>query len=153
MRIWSQGISQAYLQLSKKLLREVYIRPTKEFRLDINQLLKLIKPLYGLSDSGDYWFSTMTGHLVEDLHMHRTAVDVSLFFKRIHASERLTGLRGMYVDDTINAGDVAFVLTATKHRASFSPTNINMVLFCLPVWRSVQWRTVFLLINRTTQNV
>ena len=107
LRIWSQDISQAYLQFTEELLRDVYVRPTKEFKLDEGQLLKLIKPLYGLSESGDHWFSTMSSHLMHDLDMQRTAVDVSLFFKRLH--NRLSGLCGVCVDDTINAGDDDFV--------------------------------------------
>lgn len=52
--IWSTDVSQAYLQSGMKLLRDVYIRPTKDFHLPPNVLLKLLRPLYGLPDAGDY---------------------------------------------------------------------------------------------------
>lgn len=105
-RLWSQDVSQAYLQSAEKLMREVYVRPTKEFNLSEDNLLRLLKPLYGLSDSGDYWHSTFSNHLQHDLNMTQTTGDLSLFFKAIEG--KLRGLTGAYVDDTLGAGDTAF---------------------------------------------
>lgn len=62
-RIWSQDVSQAYLQSAEKLMHDVYVKPTKEFHLSDTHLLKLLKPLYGLADSGDYWHATFSKHL------------------------------------------------------------------------------------------
>lgn len=45
----------------------------REFRLDAGQLLKQLKPLYGLSDSGDYWHMTFSSHFMDDLKMVPTA--------------------------------------------------------------------------------
>lgn len=105
--IWSQDVSQAYLQSAERLMRDIYVKPSKEFRLPKDTLLKLLKPLYGLSDSGDYWYSTFTRHLKDDLHMTPTFSDPALFFKVIHG--QVTGLIGSYVDDTISAGNNDFV--------------------------------------------
>lgn len=52
--VWTKYVSQAYLQSADKLMREVYVNPSSEVRFSHNQLLHLLKPLYGLSDSGDY---------------------------------------------------------------------------------------------------
>lgn len=102
MRLWTQDISQTYLQSARKLMRDIYIRPSKEFKLNSNQLLKLLKPLYGLSESGDYWHETFFKHLHEDFGMTPTAGDLSFFFKIVRG--KLQGMIGTHVDDTISAG-------------------------------------------------
>lgn len=61
--LWSQDALQAYLKSVEKLMRDVYVKPTKESPLNANQLLKLLKPLYGLSSSGDYWHETFSKYL------------------------------------------------------------------------------------------
>ncbi len=65
-------------------MRDVFVRPTKEFKLSQGHLLKLLKPLYGLSDSGDYWNATMSRHLREDLLMKPSALDISLISKIVN---------------------------------------------------------------------
>ncbi len=116
-RLWSQDVSQAYLQSAEKLMREVYARPTKEFCLPSDQLLRLLKPLYGLPDSGDYWHSTFAKHLRDDLLMSCTAGDLSLFFKVVHG--KLAGITGAYVDDTLGAGDEDFQKESEKTQEKF----------------------------------
>lgn len=60
-------------------MRDVYIKPSKEFHLERGQLLQLLKHLYDLSDSGDYWHVTFSKHLRDDLMMTPTTGDLSLF--------------------------------------------------------------------------
>ena len=110
--LWSKDVSQAYLQSAEKLMRDVYVRPTKEFNLGADQLLKLLKPLYGLSDSGDYWHVTFANHLQHDLGMISTAGDLSLFFKMVNG--KLPGVTGAYVDDTIRTGTDEFTKESGK---------------------------------------
>ena len=128
-RIWSQDVSQAYLQSADKLMREVYVKPSREFRLSHDKLLRLLKPLYGLSDSGDYWHVTFTRHLTEELGMTHTTGDLSLFFKVIH--DELSGITGAYVDDTIGAGTPAFENTSrlTEQRFQSKEREFDSITF------------------------
>ena len=87
-------------------MREIFIELTKEFRLSPNQLFKLMKPLYWLSDSGDCWHYSMRKHFIEDLVMKPTAGDLSLCVK--HISGQLSDLSGVYVDDLVEAGSTEF---------------------------------------------
>jgi hypothetical protein len=105
-RIWSQDLKQAYLQSSDNLMRQVFLRPSKEFELPPGKLLKLQKPLYGLADSGDYWYNTMSKHINDDIGMKSTTGDMSFFYKNI--GNNLVGLTGTYVDDSLLAGNLEF---------------------------------------------
>ena len=120
-QIWSQDVRQAYLQSAERLMREIYVRPTKEFKLSHDQLLRLLKPLYGLADSGDYWHITFSSHLRRDLQMIPTLNDLSLFFKTVKGE--LAGMIGAYVDDTIGAGTAQFSRDSlvTEKRFDSSP--------------------------------
>lgn len=93
------------------------MKPIKEFHLSSSQLLKLLKPLYGLADAGDYWDVTMARHLKQDLGMDRTALGISLFFKLIQG--QLGGLSGTYVDDGIHAGNEDFLKECDKTQEKF----------------------------------
>jgi Reverse transcriptase (RNA-dependent DNA polymerase) len=54
-RVFIHDVQQAYLQSADKQMRDLYISPSKEFKLGSDAVLKLLKPLYDLCDSGDYW--------------------------------------------------------------------------------------------------
>lgn len=106
-RLWTKDISQAYLQIASKLTREVFVKPNSGFELRSDQLLRLLNPLYGLSDSGDYWHVTMKKHLTNDLKMHLLTEDLANFVKCVHGT--LSSMIGTYVDDIIGAGDDGFI--------------------------------------------
>lgn len=105
-RLWTQDVAQAYLQSATSLMRKVYIKPSKEFQLNADELLKLLKPLYGLTDAGDYWHNTFGKHLQQDLSMRPTASDLALYTKSVR--DGLACLVGTYVDDTIATGPIEF---------------------------------------------
>jgi hypothetical protein len=52
-RIFSTDVTQAYLQSAELLMRDVYIKPSAEFELHANQVLNLLRTLYGMADSVD----------------------------------------------------------------------------------------------------
>lgn len=63
----------------------MFLRPKTEdrclFDVGENDILKLIKPLYSLYDSGDYWYATIDRHLTKDLGMERAMSDFTLNFR------------------------------------------------------------------------
>lgn len=97
---------QSYLQSLQKLEREVLVKPPKEIfqelNLKPNELLLLLKPLYGLTESGDYWGRSFKYHLSEEQGMDHCVNDPVFFYKNL--GEELIGLCGTYVDDTLHAG-------------------------------------------------
>lgn len=124
LRVWTHDITQAYLQSASKLMRDVYLTPGKEFELSADEVLKLLKPLYGLADAGDYWNVTMAKHILEDLGMKRTTGDMSLFFKKIHG--KLAGIIGTYVDDSLLAGTEEFLQHTDKTIRQFESKGREM---------------------------
>jgi hypothetical protein len=58
---------------------DIYIKPSAVFDLNANQVLTLLRPLYGLADSGDSWGSTLLNHLKEELGMKQTVGDPAMF--------------------------------------------------------------------------
>jgi hypothetical protein len=80
-RIWSQDVKQVYLQSSENLVRQIFLKPSKEFDLPSGKFLKLQKLLYRLADSGDFWYNTMSKHIRDDLEMKSTTGDISVFVK------------------------------------------------------------------------
>ncbi len=79
--------------------------------------MKLLRPLYGLADSGDYFHATFSKHLTDDLRMKAVASDMSLFSRR--ARGKISGLLASYVDDTLACGDSSFAELTKKTREKF----------------------------------
>lgn len=69
IRLLSEDISQEYLQSASQLSHEDYSRCKQCFKLRFYELLKLLKPVYGCSDSGDYWHATMAVYIKNNLTM------------------------------------------------------------------------------------
>jgi hypothetical protein len=70
-------------------------------------VLKLLRPLYGLADSGDYWGSTLLDHLKEELGMKQTVGDPAMFFKLLDSKQQ--GMCATYVDDApLHAGSKVY---------------------------------------------
>lgn len=70
-------------------------------------VLKLIKPLYGIPESGLHWYLTyLTNHL-DVLNMKRSTSDLCLLFKR--NGDKLDGLIFFQVDDSLGVGSESFL--------------------------------------------
>jgi hypothetical protein len=119
--IWAKDVTMAYLQSDAPLSRSVYIRPPKKPALVTeqcsNRLLKVIKPLYGLVDSGLYWFPTYTSAF-RTIGLIPASLDECLLYRlsllqQQHpatAPSALDGVAGMLVGDTLIAGRLGTLL-------------------------------------------
>jgi hypothetical protein len=103
--IWSEDVTQGLVKSSGNLLREVFVEPPMELELDL--VLKLLRPPDGLRDAGYYWARTLLDHHQKDIHMTPTVTDGSLFSLRL--AENLFGMSATYVDDSLRAGTPAFL--------------------------------------------
>lgn len=55
LEVRPQDVTKAFIQ-GHQMQRDVYVKNTAQFKLERGMLLKILKPLYGLSKSGDHWF-------------------------------------------------------------------------------------------------
>jgi hypothetical protein len=108
----SADVTQAYLQSASELKRKVFVKPNC-IDLKPDELLQIMKPLYGLAESGDYCAQTFIRHHLTDLRMTQATGDFSLFFKR--AKGALIGILGCYVDDVVRAGTLKYLASATHN--------------------------------------
>lgn len=105
--IWTPDVQQAYLQPTIPLLRDIFIKnAASEFELRSERCLKLLRPLYGLSESGDLWYETIAKHCKDDLKLQTMRSDTALRY--LKNGKTLHGFCGAYVDDLLSAGDDVF---------------------------------------------
>jgi hypothetical protein len=126
--LWSSDFNQAYLQSAEQLQRDIFIYPDK--------LIAAPKNYYNLyytiryTESGGYWVKTLTEHHTNDLGMTQTKRDFSLFFK--HATSKLLGLSGAFVEDLLRAGTLRFNDSSqrtTENRFDVKPLTTNEFTF------------------------
>lgn len=79
-RVFSPDVNQSYLQSKDRLSRDIYLQPRPEdmdlFGLKEGQCLRLLKPLYGSCDAGDYWGITLMTHIKKVLEMETLPADL-----------------------------------------------------------------------------
>lgn len=118
---------QAYLQSKENLSRKIYLKVRDEdrhlFNIGPGQPLQLLKPPYGICDSGDYWGTTFASFIRNELGMVPLDGDPSLYMLRGDISA--TGLLGAYVDDNLFAGGPSFEEAILKTAAKFESKPIE----------------------------
>lgn len=78
-RIWPPDISQTYLQSAEGLLIKVYFNMSEEFQPADDQLFKLLKPLYGLTDASEYRGNELTRYLTTKLNISPIFLETYIF--------------------------------------------------------------------------
>lgn len=98
----SQDVSQTYVRSCTPLRKDVYVPPKHDSTLKQNHLLKLLKLMYSLSDSGDYWHDTFEENISVHINMRQATEDLARFMRNDNG--RLSGIIGNYIYDTIVSG-------------------------------------------------
>ena len=102
-----RDISQLYTQSTVILLRKIFLKPVKEMKTPKEIGLIAVKPLYGIPESGLYWFSTYSKHHKEELKMSATTYDPCVLYQR--KAKSLNGITILQVDDSFGAGSKLFL--------------------------------------------
>jgi hypothetical protein len=107
IQLFLRDITQAYVQSTTRLNRPIYIRPPieliKQLNLVEDAILQVIKPLYGVPESGNHWFETYHSHHIDALSMKQSTFDHCLLY-----SNDPFGVVGLQTDDTLFLSDDKF---------------------------------------------
>ena len=109
--LWLRDITQAYTQSETELIRQILAYLPKEIAhlYPKGTIMKVIKPLYGVTESGTHWFVTYSTHHKEKLLMKTSTFDPCFL---ITQDSKGVGIVGMQTDDTIILCDKEFA----KHK-------------------------------------
>lgn len=112
-----RDISQAYVQSSTTLERDVYLTPPMEMCLPDDMVLKAVKPIYGVPESGLHWFATYHKHHIKQLDMKPCRADICLLYRR--KQKDCKGVTALQVDDSFAHGDEKFLIDEEKESIKF----------------------------------
>jgi hypothetical protein len=105
--IYLRDVTQAYTQSETLLNRDFYVRPPPELQEALDSdIVKVVRPLYGIPEAGNHWFRTYHKHHVNRLGMMTSTFDPCL----LHCvnPEQGFGIIGMQTDDTLILADNIF---------------------------------------------
>lgn len=88
--------------MTRKIYLCLKVEDRKLFDVKHDELLKLVKPIYGLCDLGDYWNVTIDNHLTKNLGMERVVSEASMYFR--FDGTTLYGINVNNVYNNINTG-------------------------------------------------
>lgn len=114
---FKRDVTQAYTQARSWLERSVYIKAPAEMNLPEDIVLRVIKPLYGIPESGVHWYFTYLDHHLDELQMSRATMDSCLFVKRDHGT--LSGLVILHIDHSLAIGAETFIQEGEKTARQF----------------------------------
>ena len=110
-------IKTAFLQ-GEFLKQDLYLKPPPEALCDNNQIWKVNKFVYGLTDGSLMWFKRVK-KFVDKKNGTSSITDPALFMW--HHNDKLIGVTTVHVDDFVCAGTYLFYLSIiSKLRETFS---------------------------------
>lgn len=126
LTMYTRDVTQAYVQSKTHLERPVYIHPPHELGMEKGTVLNVLKPLYGITESGLHWYLTYVQHHIDRLGMRQSAVDPCVLIR--NSEQGLEGLILLKVDDTLGLGTTKFLeeeQEASKHFRSKPRTKLG----------------------------
>lgn len=76
-----RNITQAYIQLENPIIRLIFIEPPPSLNLGPDQIVRVIKPLYGLPESVLFWFETYRREHTNSMSMNSAVHDMCFLFR------------------------------------------------------------------------
>lgn len=141
--MYTRDVSQAYVCSKFELLRDVYVVPPKEANCSPDVLWLLLKPLYGLPESGALWYETYFEHNSSQLGLTSTVFDPFLWYRHTASAAPLSlpdqytqqfrkgasldGILSLQVDDSIGAGSADFLANEESAAVAFPTKGRNMI--------------------------
>ena len=104
---YNRDTPQAYIETKTKLDRLIYLEAPEEMRLQPDECLLVIRPLYGIPDSGIHWFLAIQDYHITNLGMVPATIDPCLLSKIDNWI--MQGVTAMQVDDTFGHGSDFFL--------------------------------------------
>src|SRR6266702_8606958 len=83
--LYLRDISQAYMQSSTYLSRDIFIRPPHKLNLQPGTILQVLKPLYRVPETRNHWFKTYYQHHVNRLKMEQSTYDPCLLYTQLNS--------------------------------------------------------------------
>ncbi|KAI0999169.1 hypothetical protein K3495_g9027 [Podosphaera aphanis] len=124
----SRDITQAYPQSKTTLERQVFVHLPVELKDKFAEgtILHVIKPLYGISESGVHWFATYQTHHIENLKMGMSSYDPCLLVTK--QGEHF-GMTGLQTDDTLHLGTREFIAKEVEQlqKAGFKSKPLKII--------------------------
>ena len=106
-KLYLRDVSQAYVQSTTNLNRDIFATPPKEIAHTFppGTVMRIMKPLYGIPEAGTHWFGTYHRHHCNKLSMVQSTYDPCLLYTE---KDKLFGIVGLQTDDTLFVGNEAF---------------------------------------------
>lgn len=114
----TRDITQAYVQSRSRLERPVFIKPPKEMNLPKDTVLRVVRPLYGIPESGLHWYLTYLDHHVGRLGMKQSRADPCFLMKH-REDGTIDGVVVLQVDDSLIVGSKQFMKMEEEAASEF----------------------------------
>jgi hypothetical protein len=121
MTLWLRDITQAYVQSTTFLQRQILAYLPKEIEglYPKGTIMVVLKPLYGVPEAGMHWWATYSKHHKEKLLMESSTYDPCLL---ISTNKERFGIVAMQTDDTLGLSNKEFAVLEDKelNKANFT---------------------------------